>query len=79
MPRFTLAELTDLATQALERAGASPAMAKATARALVAAEAQGLASHGMARVPQYAAHLRNGRADGNAVPTLARAGMVMRS
>jgi len=73
MPRFALAELTDLATQALERAGASPAMAKATAKALVAAEAQGLASHGMARVPQYAAHLRNGRADGNAVPTLARA------
>ena len=39
-----------------------------TARALVAAEAQGLSSHGMSRVPQYALHLRNGRADGKAVP-----------
>ena len=73
MPRFTLGELTDLSMRALASAGANPAMAAATAKALVAAEAQGLASHGMARVPQYATHLRNGRADGNAVPTLARA------
>ncbi len=73
MPHFTLAQLTDLSTRALERAGASRAMATATAKALVAAEAQGLASHGMARVPQYATHLRNGRAIGNAVPTVAKA------
>ena len=72
MPAFTLEQLTDLATRALARAGASPAMAASTAKALVAAEAQGLASHGMARVGQYAAHLRNGRADGNAVATVAR-------
>ena len=32
--------------------------------ALVDAEAQGLSSHGVARVAQYATHLRNGRADG---------------
>ena len=32
-------------------------MADATARALVAADAQGLASHGVSRVPQYATHL----------------------
>jgi (2R)-3-sulfolactate dehydrogenase (NADP+) len=70
MPTFTLAQLTDLATRALLRAGASPAMATATATALVGAEAQGLASHGMARIPQYAAHLRNGRADGSAVPSV---------
>ena len=73
MPRFTLVELTHLATRALEAAGASPSVAATTARALVAAEAQGLASHGMARVAQYAAHLRNGRADGNAVPTVSMA------
>ncbi len=47
-------------------------MAAATARALVAAEAQGLSSHGIARVPQYALHLRNGRADGKAVPVVAK-------
>ena len=51
---------------ALMRAGASPAMAEATARALVLAEAQGLGSHGLSRVAQYATHLRNGRADGQA-------------
>ena len=72
MPGFTLTQLTDIATQALARAGASPAMAAATAKALVNAEAQGLASHGMSRIPQYTAHLRNGRADGSAVPVVAK-------
>ena len=43
-----------------------------TAAALVDAEAQGLSSHGIARVAQYATHLRNGRADGRAVPVIAR-------
>ncbi|MBX6746646.1 MAG: Ldh family oxidoreductase [Acetobacteraceae bacterium] len=51
-------------------AGAAPAMAAATARTLVAAEAQGQAGHGLSRVPQYAAFLRNGRADGQAVPAV---------
>lgn len=73
MPTFTLAELHDLALRALQRAGASEMMARLTADALVNAEAQGLTSHGMARVPQYAMHLRNGRADGHAVATVVRA------
>jgi len=72
VPTFTPAELEALATRALERAGASAAMAAATARALVDADTQGLASHGVSRVAQYAAHLRNGRADGAAVPRIAR-------
>jgi len=70
MPRFTLDTLSDLAQRALSRAGANPAMAAATARALVHAEAQGLSSHGMSRVAQYATHLRNGRADGKAMPSI---------
>lgn len=73
MPRVTVDDLTALAKRALERAGASAVMADATARALVAADAQGLASHGVSRVPQYAAHLRLGRVDGNAAPRVARA------
>jgi (2R)-3-sulfolactate dehydrogenase (NADP+) len=73
MARHSITELTDLARQALAQAGANPAMAAATAAALVDAETQGLASHGLARVPQYATHLRNGRADGHAQPTIARA------
>jgi (2R)-3-sulfolactate dehydrogenase (NADP+) len=70
MPKLSIAELTTLATDALMRAGASRAMAGSTARALVAAEAQGLGSHGLARVPQYCSHLRAGRVDGAAVPTV---------
>jgi (2R)-3-sulfolactate dehydrogenase (NADP+) len=73
MPEVALAELQDLARRALGRAGASPAMAEATARALIAAESQGLASHGVSRVPQYAGHLKIGRADGNAEPRVAHA------
>jgi (2R)-3-sulfolactate dehydrogenase (NADP+) len=73
MPKVALAELAGLAERALERAGASPATAAITAQALVAADAQGLASHGVSRVPQYAAHLRLGRVDGQAVPRVARA------
>ena len=68
MAKFTAADLTALATRALAHAGANPAMAAVTARALVAADAQGLPSHGVARITQYAAHLRNGRADGTATP-----------
>ncbi|MEP7207176.1 MAG: Ldh family oxidoreductase [Casimicrobiaceae bacterium] len=73
MPRYSLDALTDLATRALAAAGAQPAMATSTAVALVRADAQGLASHGVARVLQYATHLANGRADGHAVPRIAHA------
>lgn len=71
MPRRSLDEIVALACAALVRAGAGSVMADCTARALAAAEAHGLASHGLSRVPQYATHLRNGRADGAAVPVLA--------
>lgn len=70
MPRLTLAEAETLATAALAAAGANPAMAALTARALVAGEAEGQGGHGLSRVPQYAAFLANGRADGAAVPAV---------
>jgi len=66
------AELERLMADALARSGATRAMAEATARALAAAEMEGLASHGASRVPQYCSHLRNGRANARAVPTIAR-------
>lgn len=72
MARVSLAEAQRRAAAALERAGASPAMAQSTARALVLAEAQGIGSHGLSRVAQYATHLRNGRADGAAAASVAR-------
>ena len=68
MGRLSLDEAGALVAAALGRAGANAAMAQATAHALVLAEAQGLASHGLSRVAQYCAHLRNGRVDGDAVP-----------
>jgi (2R)-3-sulfolactate dehydrogenase (NADP+) len=72
MARLALDDAIELAARALRAAGASEAMAASTARALVLAEAQGIASHGLGRVPQYATHLRNGRADGAAVAAIAR-------
>ena len=73
MPTLPLADLQSLAQRALAHAGANAAMAASTARALVAAQAQGLASHGLSRVTQYAGFLKNGREDGKAVAAVARA------
>jgi (2R)-3-sulfolactate dehydrogenase (NADP+) len=70
--KVTLEELRALVQQALQSAGANEAMAAATARALVLAESQGIGSHGLSRVAQYATHLKNGRADGAALPRVAR-------
>ncbi|HET9581017.1 MAG TPA: Ldh family oxidoreductase [Usitatibacter sp.] len=72
MSTIALADLEHLMDAALGRAGATPAMARATAKALAAAEAEGIASHGASRIPQYCGHLRNGRAKGAAVPVVAR-------
>lgn len=72
MAHLSLAQATTLVERALHNAGAGAAMATSTAAALVLAEAQGLASHGLSRVPQYVTHLRNGRADGNAMTQVIR-------
>jgi (2R)-3-sulfolactate dehydrogenase (NADP+) len=73
MATLQLQQARDAVAQALRTAGANAAMADATARALVLAEAQGLGSHGLSRIGQYTTHLRNGRVNGNAVPTLRHA------
>jgi (2R)-3-sulfolactate dehydrogenase (NADP+) len=67
MTLLTLEQARDAVAKVLRGAGANEAMALATARALVLAEAQGLGSHGLSRVDQYATHLRNGRVVGDAV------------
>ena len=72
MAHIYLDELQHLAAAGLAAAGANPAMADSTARALVFAESQGLSSHGLSRVPFYAGHLRAGRAIGSAVPRIVR-------
>lgn len=79
MPLHTIDQLQALTQRALENAGASSVQAASTARALVAAEAQGLASHGISRVPMYAGHIQAGRVIGHAQPRIQaeRAGAVL--
>jgi (2R)-3-sulfolactate dehydrogenase (NADP+) len=69
--KLGLGEVQALVQRALEASSANAAMAEATARALVLAEAQGIGSHGLSRVAQYATHLKNGRVDGAALPRIA--------
>jgi (2R)-3-sulfolactate dehydrogenase (NADP+) len=70
--KLTLEQATQRVADALSAAGANPAMARSTSRALVLAEAQGLGSHGLSRVLQYITHLRNGRVVGAAVAQVLR-------
>lgn len=70
MPTLTLAQAEELVTAALVRARTEISNAKSVARALVAAEADGLKGHGLSRVPTYAAQAKNGKIDGSAKPKL---------
>ncbi|WP_158915642.1 Ldh family oxidoreductase [Caulobacter sp. S45] len=70
---LTLDEAQALAVRALQSAGVDAANAASTARALVAAEADGQKGHGLSRVPSYALQARVGKVDGHARPTLERA------
>lgn len=72
MPRISIEQLTALAERALQKAGASKASALATARALVAADMEGLPTHGVSRVALYVQHLKAGRAHGRARPKVVR-------
>lgn len=72
MPQIAVDELTALAARALRKAGASNANALATARALVAADMEGLSGHGVSRVALYVQHLKEGRADGRARPAVVK-------
>ena len=69
-PRLSPGEAETLAARALAAAGANPAMARLTAAALVGAEAEGQGGHGLSRVAMYAGFLREGRADGGAIPRI---------
>lgn len=70
MATLSLKEADALVQAALRQSGASAAMAASVARSLVRAEAQGQPGHGLSRVPQYATHLKNGRANGQAVASV---------
>jgi (2R)-3-sulfolactate dehydrogenase (NADP+) len=72
MATLPLDDAQQLVAQALMRCRTSADNAGAVARALVAAEADGLKGHGLARVPSYAAQAKVGKVDGFATPSLAR-------
>jgi len=73
MPVVSLIDLENKIAAALSAGGASSAMAGSTAKALALAEAQGIGSHGLGRVAQYCAQLRNGRVNGQAKAAVLRA------
>jgi (2R)-3-sulfolactate dehydrogenase (NADP+) len=68
--RLSLAKAEELACEALVASRTSPQNARATASALVAAEADGQGGHGLSRVPSYALQARAGKVDGLAIPRL---------
>lgn len=75
---LTLQEVEDLTRQALVASNVSPANAESVTRSVVASEADGIHSHGLARLPTYCEHARCAKIDGHAEPTVsevARAGL----
>ncbi|MDX2145494.1 MAG: Ldh family oxidoreductase [Rhodospirillaceae bacterium] len=72
--RLTLADAEALATKALIGARTSAANAAPTAKALVAAEADGQVGHGLSRVASYAAQAKVGKVNGQASPKLEKVG-----
>ncbi len=67
---LTTDEIIGLTATALRVSGASEANTRPVAEATAAAEAAGMPSHGLLYVPIYCEHLRCGKVDGAAKPTL---------
>ena len=72
MPVLAIAEAEALILRTLVRCRTSEANARRVARALNAAEADGLKGHGLSRLPTYAAQAKRGKVDGFAEPVLSR-------
>ena len=64
----SLGDLHDLAVGVLTASKTSPENAESVARALIKADADGLPSHGVARLPAFSAQAIAGKVDGFAVP-----------
>lgn len=80
MPATTLTPdaARSLVIDVFEQAGMPRDLAEPAATALVDAERDGLASHGLARVPFYAAQMRTGKVVATAQPKIERDGAVIR-
>ncbi len=68
MPTLPLPTAIDHVAGVFVAAGVSQSNALSVARALIAAEADGLKGHGLSRVPTYLAMVRTGKIDGKATP-----------
>lgn len=72
MVRLTLAEVEDITRRALRSVGVTPRNEAPVTASVVAAEADGVHSHGLARLPTYCEHARIGKIRGDATPSLDR-------
>ena len=70
MAKKTLDELEALALKVFLNSNVSENNAAFVARALVQAEADGVPSHGLSRVPSYADQAKSGKVDGHAIARL---------
>ncbi len=69
---MSLERARNIVADVLIRNGTAEANARAVARALVLAEADGQDGHGVARLSSYVAQVRSGKVDGAAVPTVSQ-------
>jgi (2R)-3-sulfolactate dehydrogenase (NADP+) len=69
---MTLLQAEGLVVRTLTRCRTNVDNARSVARALVAAEADGLKGHGLTRVPMYAAQAKVRKVDGFALPRITR-------
>ena len=78
MPTLTLVQAEGLVVRTLTRCRTSIDNARSVARALIAAEADGLKGHGLSRVPMYAAQAKVRKIDGTFKPlaTHPRPGLI---
>lgn len=70
--RLSFEEARTLAEAVLRAAGAGTDAARHSARMLARADLDGIASHGLSRLPAYAAQLRAGKIKGSATPSVTR-------
>lgn len=70
--KLSLNDVETLSRDALTGAGASEVQARSLARAVAAAEGDGIRSHGLTYVPVYCQHLECGKVIGDAVPVADR-------
>ena len=71
MAILSVPELHELGIQVLEKAEVPRRAAESVTKALVAAEMDGIPSHGFSRLPFYLDQVRSGKIQGQALPSLA--------